>query len=57
MFNVNNDPVSSGSDCYLAGWLLNISFEVPSLNQFFHKEFQALALVGFVAMVLMIITP
>ena len=57
MFSVNNDPVSCGSDCYPVGWLSNISSEVPGPNQFFHKEFQALSVVGFVAMVPMIITP
>ena len=36
MRNINNDLVSCGSDCYPAGWLSNISSEVPSPNQFFH---------------------
>ena len=36
MFSVNNDHVSYGSDCYPAGWLSNISSEVPSPNPFFH---------------------
>ena len=57
MLNINNDPISYGSNCYPAGWLSNISSEVPNLNQFFHKKYQALAVVGFMAMVPMIITP
>ena len=36
MLNINNDPVSCGSDCYPAGWLSNISSKVPSPNRFFH---------------------
>ena len=36
MFNINNDLVSRGSDCYPVDWLSDISSEVPSPNQFFH---------------------
>ena len=36
MLNINNDPISCGSDCYSAGWLSNISSEVPCPNHFFH---------------------
>ena len=57
MLNINNDLVSCGSDCYPTGWLSNISSEVPSPNQFFHYEFQALGVDGFVARVPMIIAP
>ena len=57
MLSIDKDLISCGSGCYLAGLLSYIPFEVPSPNQFFHKEFQALALIGFVAMVPMIITP
>ena len=35
MLDINNDPVNCRSDCYPAGWLSNISSEVPSPNQFF----------------------
>ena len=57
MLNIYNDTVSCRSDCYPASWLSNISSEVPSPNQLFYWEFQALVVVGFMAMVPMIFTP
>ena len=36
ILNINNDPVSCGSDRYPVDWLSNKSSEVPSPNQFFH---------------------
>ena len=36
MLGTNNDPVSCGSGCCLAGWLSYIPFEVSGPNQLFY---------------------
>ena len=56
MLSTNNDLVSCGSGCYPAGSLSYIPFEVSGPNKLFHQEFQAMAVVGFMAMAPVIIT-
>ena len=46
-----------GGGCYPIDRFSYIPSEVPSPNQFFHQELQTFAMVGFVAMVSMIISP
>ena len=57
MLSISNDRVSSGGGCYPVDRLSYIPYEVPDPNHIFHSELQALVMVGFVAMVSMIIAP
>ena len=50
-----NGPVDCGSDRCPSGWFPQISSKVAGSNQPFLQEFKALALVGLVAMVPVII--
>ena len=52
-----NGPVNCGSNRCPSGWLPQISSKVAGSNQSFHQIFKALALIGLVAMVPVIITP
>ena len=56
MLDFCNGPVSCGGDCCPAGWLPQVPSEVASSNKFFYQELEALAVIGLVGMVLMIIT-
>ena len=57
MLGINNDRASLGGCCHPADRFSYISLEVPSLNKFFYQELKALVVVGFVAMVPVIIAP
>ena len=56
MFDFCNDLVGCGGDCCPAGWLPQVPSEVASPNKLFYQELEALAVIGLVGMVLVIIT-
>ena len=49
-------PSAVGSSCYPPGWLPQILSKVASSNQSFYQKLKALALIGLVAMVPMVIS-
>ena len=55
MFNFCNCLVGCGGNCCPPGWLPQKSSEMAGSNQFFYHKFEALALIGLVAMVLVVI--
>ena len=55
MFDFYNGPVGCGSDCCPAGWLPQVPSKVAGPNQFFYQKLEALAVIGLVAMVPVII--
>ena len=56
MFYFYNGPVGYGRDHRSAGWPPQVPSEVAGPNQLFYQELEALAVIGLVAMVLVIIT-
>ena len=56
MLNFCNDPVGRGRGYYPPGWLPQIPSKVADSNQSFYQKFEALALIGLVAMVPVVIT-
>ena len=57
MFYFRNGFVGCGSNRCPLGWSPQISSKVAGSNQSFHQKFEALALIGLVAMVPVIIAP
>ena len=55
MFDFCNGPTSCGSSCCPQGWLPQVSSEVAGPNKLFYHKFEALAVIGLVAMVPMVI--
>ena len=55
MFYFCNGLVGCGSNCCPAGWLPQIPSKVVGLNKSFYQKLEALALIGLVDMVLMVI--
>ena len=55
MFYFCNGPVGCGSNCCPTGWFPQISSKVAGSNQFFYQKLEALALIGLVDMVPMVI--
>ena len=55
MFNFRHCPISRGGGCCPASWLPQIQFEVAGLNELLYKELEALAVIGFMAMVPVIV--
>ena len=51
MFNIYKGPVGCGSCCCPAGWLLQVLSEVPCPNQLLYHKFEALAVIGLLAMI------
>ena len=55
MFDFFNGPAGCGSSCCSPGWLPQVPSEVVDPNQLFYQKFEALAVIGLVAMVLVVI--
>ena len=55
MFYFCNGPIGYGSDCCPTVWLPQIPSKVAGSNHSFHHKLKALALIGLVAMVSMVI--
>ena len=51
MLDICNGPISCGNGCCPAGWLPQVPSEVPGPNQLFYQKFEALPVIGLVAMV------
>ena len=56
MLDFCNDTVGCGSSRCPGGWLPQVPFEVAGPNMLFYKKFEALAVIGLVAMVPVVIT-
>ena len=55
MFYFYNGPIGCGSGCCPTGWLPQIPSKVAGSNQSFYHKLEALALIGLVAIVPMVI--
>ena len=55
VFNIYNCPAGCDSSCCPPGWLPQIPSEVTGSNKLFHQEFEALVVIGLVAMVPVVI--
>ena len=51
MFDICNGPIGCGSSCYLTGWLPQVPSEVPGPNHLFYHKFEALTVIGLMAIV------
>ena len=56
MFDFYYGPVDYRSGCCPASWLPQVPSEVAGPNHLFYQKFEALAVIGLVAMVPVIIT-
>ena len=56
MLNLCNGPAGCDRGYYPSGWLPQIPYKVAGLNQSFYYKFEALALIGLMVMVPMVIT-
>ena len=56
MFNFYNCPAGCGSSYCPPGWLPQIPSKVTGLNQLFHQKLEALAVIGLLAMVPVVIS-
>ena len=55
ILDICNGPIDCESGCCPTGWLPQVSSEVPGPNKLFYHKFEALAVIGLVAMVPMIL--
>ena len=55
MFDFYNGPSGCGSSYCSLGWLPQVLSEVADPNQLFYQKFEALPVIGLVAMVLVVI--
>ena len=55
MFDFCNGPAGCGSSCCPPGWLPQVPSEVAGPNQLFYQKFEALAVIGLLAMVPVVI--
>ena len=55
MLDFCNGPAGCGSNCCLLGWLPQVPSEVAGSNKLFYQKFEALAVIGLVAMVPVVI--